>query len=325
MHTKVRGCFILLLAVSILPQLSLTLLASDYPERPIKIITQGAPGSGPDIIARLVFNRIAEGWKHQPVIVNAPGAGGTNAARQVAAAAPDGYTLYMASASSLVVMPEIVRNLPFDVGKDFVPIGIVADQPLFIAAASSLGVRSLAELILLTKNNPGQHNYAAGSVGTLPHIVGERFRKESGADLTFIPYSGIAAGLQDLLGGRISVLVEGAGLVGAADSNAISLLATTSKQRLDELPSLPAASETIPGFSATGWFVLMAPAGTPSNIIKKLNRDLNQSLARADLKDQLQKMYSYTRLLSPEETEAFVKSERNIWQPIVRSLNINSR
>src|SRR5436309_7470122 len=237
--------------------------AEDYPTRSVKLITQGAAASGPDVVARIVAEPLGRLWGQQVVILNHPGAGGSVAARQAASAAADGYTLYMPATSAFIVMPEMFPNLPFHLDRDFVRIGFVAEQPMVIAVAPSLGVNSLQDLIALAKARPGQILYAANARGTLPHLTAERFRNEAGIELRFVPYAGAAAGLQDLVGGRISMIVESLGpFLGAIQGGSLKALAVASAQRLPNFPDLPTVGETIPGFIATGWFPLLAPAGT---------------------------------------------------------------
>jgi tripartite-type tricarboxylate transporter receptor subunit TctC len=175
--------------------------AQDYPTRPVKLITQGAAGSGPDVVARIVFDQLGRLWGQQVVVINAPGAGGSAAARQAASAPADGYALYMPAASAFIVMSEMFPTLPFDITRDFACIGFVAEQPFVIAVSPSLGTNSLAEFIALSKQKAGEINYAANSRGTLPHLTAERFRAATGADLTFIRGGGWNAGC----GGRPGV------------------------------------------------------------------------------------------------------------------------
>jgi tripartite-type tricarboxylate transporter receptor subunit TctC len=154
--------------------------AQEYPTRPVKLITQGAAASGPDVIARIVFDQLGRLWGQQVVILNTPGAAGSAAARQAAASQPDGYTLYMPAASAFIVMPEMFPTLPVDIYRDFDRIGLVAEQPFVIAVSPSLGVNSLPELVALSKKKPGQINYAANARGTLPHLTAERLRGQNG-------------------------------------------------------------------------------------------------------------------------------------------------
>src|SRR5215467_5511705 len=296
-----------------------SMCAEVYPDRPVKLVTQGAAGSGPDVIGRIVSDHLGRLWGQQIVIINQPGAGGSAAARMAAGAAPDGYTLYMAATSTFLVMPEIFPNLPIDLERDFVRIGLIGEQPMIFGAAPSLGVASLPELVALSKKRPGELLYAANARGTFPHLTVERLRKETGADLTFIPYPGAAAGLQDLMGGRISMIVESIGpLAGAIASGSVKVLAAASPQRLPNFPDLPTVAETVPGFAAMGWFALMAPTGTPEPIVRKVNQDLRVVLEQAELKQKFLDVGTYARPMSPVETAEFIRSEQQVWRPVVR-------
>ena len=297
--------------------------AQGYPDRPVKLVTQGAAGSGPDVIGRIVTDHLGRLWGQQIVIINQPGAGGSAAARMAAAAAPDGYTLYMAATSTFLVMPEIFPNLPIDLERDFVRIGLMGEQPMIFGVAPSLGAASLPELVALSKRRPGELMYAANSRGTFPHLTVERLRKETGADLTFIPYPGAAAGLQDLWGGRISMIVESIGpLYGAMQSGSLKALAVASSKRLPNFPDLPAATETVPGLEAMGWFALLAPAGTPEPIVRQVNKDLLTVLDLPELRKSFQDLGTFVRPMSPAETNEFIRNEQQVWRPIVRSLNL---
>ena len=294
-----------------------------YPTRSVKLVTQGAAGSGPDMIARLVTDQLGRLWGQQVVILNHPGAGGSTAARVAASAAPDGYTLYMAAISTFIVMSEMFPNLPFDLERDFVRIGLFGEQPMVVAVAPSLEVKSLRELIALSKTRPGQILYAANARGTFPHLTVERLRQETGADFTFIPYAGAAAGLQDLMGGRISMIVESVGpLIGAMQGGTIKALATASLIRLPNFPDLPTVAETTPGFAAMGWFALMAPTGTPEPIVRKVNQDLKSVLELPEIRQRFQEIGTYARPMSPTETAEFIRSEQQMWRPVVKRVGV---
>jgi tripartite-type tricarboxylate transporter receptor subunit TctC len=299
-------------------------IAQDFPTRPVKIITQGAAGSGPDVIARVVFDQLGRQWGQQPVIVNAPGAAGSTAARQAGAASPDGYTLYMPAASSFIVMPEMFPTLPVDIFRDFTPVGFVAEQPFVVAVSPSLGVNTLPELVALSKKRPGEITYAANARGTLPSLTGERLRAELGADLTFIPYPGAAAGLQDVMGGRVSMIIEGLGtLLGSIQSGPIKPIAMTWLKRLPDFPQIPTVAETVPGFNATGWFALLTPNGTPGAIVSKVNKDLNRAVENAETRKKLEELATFARPMTPEETAAFLRAEQQVWKPVVRAVGFS--
>ena len=298
--------------------------AAEYPTKPVKIITQGAAGSGPDVITRIVAEYLGRRWGQQVLILNQPGAGGVMAGRAAAIAEADGYTLYVPTITTFVIMPEIQKSLPFDLERDFTRVGFIAETPMMIAVAPSLGVRSLPELIALAKARPGQLFYAANNRGSLPHLTAEMFRTRTGADLTFVPYQGAAAALQDLMGGRIAMIVESVGaLSGLAQAGAIFPLAVASAARIPSLPDLPTVAEAVPGFMAMGWFVMMAPSATPESIVHKVNQDLNVVLANPELRQKLQDLGAFARIMSPAETTAFIRSEQDTWKPLVNQVGLS--
>jgi tripartite-type tricarboxylate transporter receptor subunit TctC len=320
---KRASILIALLALAAATSSAATTVASDYPAKPVRLITQGAAGSGPDVIARIIATHLARRWGQQVLVVNHAGGGGVLAGRAAATADPDGYTLYVPTITTFVIMPEIQSNLPFDLDRDFTPIGFFAETPMMVAAAPSLGVKSLRDLLGVAKSRPKELFYAANNRGSLPHLTAELFRARTGADMTFVPYQGVAAGLQDLLGGRISVIVESVGaLAGAVQSGSVTPLAVASTMRLPTLPNLPTVAETVPGFSAMGWFVLMAPRGTSEAIVHKVNGDLNTVLGEAELRQRLQELGAFVRTMSPGETAAFIRREQESWRPLVRQVGL---
>jgi tripartite-type tricarboxylate transporter receptor subunit TctC len=308
--------FILLAGAGVMAQ------AEEFPTRPVKIIVQTAAGSSLDVMARLVAERLSQVWGQQAIVVNQAGAGGVIAARATAAAAPDGHTLFMAGASVFVVLPEIQRNLPFDVN-EFVPIGFVGEQPYAILASSKLGVSSLPELIALSKVQPGGLNSVAGTHGGLQHMTVEWFRSRSGANLNMVHYPGTAQALNDVITGRVPVMVQTlmpiAGVIAAGE---VKLLAIAASARLATHPDIPTVSETIPGFISGGWSILVAPHGTPPDIVRKVNDDLRTVLARPELIKKFEEFGTVTRPMSPQELAAFVRSERDVWGPVVRQIGI---
>jgi tripartite-type tricarboxylate transporter receptor subunit TctC len=306
-----------------LAALTRTAVAAGYPARPVRIITQGAAGSGPDVIARLVADRLSRLWQQPVAIFNHPGAGGVTAARAAAAAEPDGFTLYIPTITTFVIMPELQPDLPIDMNRDFVHIGLVAETPMMFATSPAIAAGSLSDFVALTRERPGGVFYAANNHGYLHHMKGELLRKQTVEILTFVPYPGALAGLQDLAGGRIGMIVESVGaLTGAIRGGTLKPLAVASARRLQSLPDVPTASETIPGFEAMGWFVLSAPAKTPADIVQRVNHDLNRVLAEPDLLGKLQDLGAFPRPLSPAETQAFIAKEDRQWRPKVRELGL---
>src|SRR6266566_2708715 len=256
-----------LLALS--ASLAATAQAEDYPTRPVKIISDSAPGSAVDVTLRMVADRLGQIWRQQFFPVNQPGAGGIISARAAAEAAPDGYTLYMPALSVFLPAPGKAPNTAFELPRDFAPIGSVTEQPMFIAAAPSLGVTTLPELIALAKQRPGEISYAVTGVGRLTHLTGELLQQRTGIKLLLVPYSGGPShALNDIIGGHVGMIIEGySGLAGGIQSGAIKPIAVGSAQRLPNFPDLPTIAETLPDFEAVGWQGLVAPVGTPDAII----------------------------------------------------------
>jgi len=307
---------LLLIAVSVLAGWSAH--ADNYPSKPVKIILQAAAGSAPDVLGRMIADRLGQAWGQQVLIINRPGAGGLLAAQAAVAADPDGYTLYQATTGSLLVLP-VTQKLTFDVRHDLMPIGLMGEQPFFIAVAPSLGVSTLPELIALAKKRPGEILYVAASRGGMPHLTAELFRSKAGIDLTFVPYPSIPQSLQDVIGGRISMIVEAMpGLSGAIQGGSIKPLAVTSTKRLPNFPDVPTVAEFIPGFSVTAWFSLMAPAKTPDKIVQMASRDLRVVLDQPELQQKFEALGAFVRATSPAETADFIREQQDSWWPIVK-------
>jgi len=300
--------------------------AAGYPVRPVRLIAQGAPGSGPDVIVRIVTEQLTRAWGQPVLIVNHPGAGGLVAGHAAAAAEPDGYTLYAPTITTFVILPEMHDKLPFDLERDFTPVGLVAETPMMIAVAPALGVKSLAGLIALAKARPEAIFYAANNRGSLPHLTGELFRSRTGSSVTFVPYPGATAGLQDLAGGRVSMIVESVGaLRGAAQAGTVTPLAVASPHRLPSLPDVPTAAETIPGFVAMGWVALLAPAATPAAIVQKVNEAVGVAVVQPEVRRKLEELGAYPRPLSPAQTATFVRAEQEAWGPRVREAGLKAQ
>jgi tripartite-type tricarboxylate transporter receptor subunit TctC len=297
--------------------------AGSYPSKPVKIIVQTPVGNGPDVVLRIIADRLGEIWQQQPVIINRPGAGGLLAAHDAVAAEPDGYTLFDALTSTLLVLP-VTQNLSFDLNDALLPIGQAGDQPFVIGVSPSLGVNTLPELIALAKSKPGKILYAAAQRGSMPHLASELLRSRADIDIGFVPYPSTTQAVQDIVGGRISVIFEGmSALEGPIKAGWIKPIAVTSPQRLPNFPDIPAAAESVNGYRASGWFVLMAHAGTPDAIMQKLNRDLRTVLGEPELQDKLANLATYVHPMSLPETAQFIVSEQNLWQPIAKKLMVS--
>jgi tripartite-type tricarboxylate transporter receptor subunit TctC len=301
--------------------------AVEYPMRPVRIISDSAPGSAVDLILRTLADRLGQVWGRQVVALNQPGGGGAISARNAADATPDGYTLYMPALSVFLDVPGRAANLPIGLPRDFVPVASVADQPMFIAVSPSLGVSTLPELIALAKKRPGEIAYAVTGVGRLTHLAGEMLQRRADIKLLLVPYSGGPAhAIGDVLGGRIPVIIEGySGLAASIQSGGIKPIAVGSATRLPEFPDLPTVAETLTDYRAFGWQGLVAPLGTPDAVVRLVSDDVRKVLNQPDVRRQLATQGTYTHPMSPDEVIAFVHDQQRTWNPILQELALGPK
>jgi tripartite-type tricarboxylate transporter receptor subunit TctC len=298
---------------------------SNYPDRPVKIINDSAPGSATDVATRLIAERLGVIWGQQPVVENRPGAGGSIAVRAAMQATPDGYTLYVGAASTFTALkgaPGVAPNLPIELPRDFTPIGFMTLQPMFIAVSPKIGVKSLPELIALAKQKPGELSYATTGRGRITHLTMELVQERAGIQLQMIPYTGgPTAAMSDVGTGRVAIVIEGySGLAGGLNSGLIKGIAVSSLERLDDFKDLPTVAETLPGFFAGGWNVLLAPVGTPDAIVQKVSADLRKALDEPEVKKKLAQLGGYLHPMKPAEVTAFAQEQQRIWRPIAEKV-----
>jgi tripartite-type tricarboxylate transporter receptor subunit TctC len=297
--------------------------SQDYPTKPVTFITPAAAGNSPDVVTRIVADRLTQIWKQQIIVLNRPGAGGLIAAQAAAGVEKDGYTLYMSQASTFTVLPiEQEGKLTLNLQTAFVPIGLVGEQPIAIAVNKDVPANSIAELITLANKTPDGMLFGATNRGGQSHLTGELFRERAKANISFVHAVGASVSLNDVIAGRIPIMFEGlAGLEPGIKGGGIRLLAVATRRRLPNVPDLPTIDETVPGVVSSGWLVLMAPAGTPAPIIQKVSADLRKVIAIPDVVERFQTLGTYTRDLTPTQTEEFIRSEEQLWWPIVRRVN----
>ncbi len=304
---------------------SVTAQAQDYPTKPVTFITPAAAGNSPDVVTRIVADRLTQLWKQQIVVLNRPGAGGLIAAQAAAASniEKDGYTLYMTQASTYTVLPVMQEGkMPVDLQKAFTAVGMVGEQPIAVAVNKDVPANSVKELIELANKSKDGMLFGATNRGGQAHLTGELFREKSKANISFVHAAGGAVSLNDVIAGRIPIMFEGlAGMNPGIQSGGVRLLGIASQQRLPNLPNLPAINETVPDVVSSGWIVLMAPTGVPDRVIQKLNADLRQVVAMKDVQDRFHQLGTYTRDLTPAQTNEFLRSEEKLWWPIVRQVN----
>jgi tripartite-type tricarboxylate transporter receptor subunit TctC len=304
---------------------SATAQAQDYPNKPVTFITPAAAGNSPDVVTRIVADKLTQMWKQQIVVLNRPGAGGLIAAQAAAAGniEKDGYTLYMTQASTWTVLPiQQEGKMPVDLQKAFAPVGMVGEQPIAVAVNKDVAAKSVKELIELANKTKDGMLFGATNRGGQSHLTGELFRDRSKANISFVHAAGAAATLNDVIAGRIPIVFEGlAGLQPALQGGAARLLGVAAQKRLPNLPDLPAINETVPGVVSSGWIVLMAPAGVPDAIIQKLNADVRKVVAMPDVIERFHQLGTYSRDYTAAQTGEFMRSEEKLWWPIVRQVN----
>ena len=314
-----------LIAASLLALIASTIArADDYPARPVRFISDSAPGSAIDVTMRIIVEGLSRRWGGKAVLINQPGAGGSIGVRAVSQAAPDGYTFGMLALSDFVTLPGTADNLPVQVPRDFIPVGSLGGAPMFITAAPWLEVKTLPELIALAKKRPGELAYGTNGPGRLTHLTGELLQQRADIKLLMVPYSGgTPQVLNDMMGKRVGLAFDSySGVAGAVEAKNVIPLAVASPKRMAMFPDLPTVAETLPGFESGGWQTLVAPLGTPNDIVRKVNADLNKALADPEVEKRLSQIGRDHVPMTPEETLAFIQREQQKWAPILAHVDV---
>lgn len=297
-----------------------------FPNKPVIIIVGSGAGSGPDVLTRIVADRLSQLWGHQIVVMNKPGPWGSNALQSALAAPPDGHTLVVRIASSFLVWPELQKEAAAAAEREFTPLGLLGVQPMVIAVNPGFGANTLGELFSIARQRPDEILFG-GFRATIPHLTSVRLAAAGSVKWRFIP-SLTARAVQDAMGGSIHGVIESAAaLESSMGAGLLKGLAVASASRLPELPDLPTVAEAMPElgpFEAYGWVALVARASTPSSIIEKINKDLNQAMHDPQIVHRLAVTGTYPRLLSLTETAEFIKMEKDRWRPVVQSLDLSN-
>src|SRR5262249_10998523 len=294
--------------------------AQDYPSRPITLIVPYAAGGGNDLMARTAAEKMSRTLGQQIVIENRGGAGGTIATRQVARAAPDGYTLGLGGTGTLAIDPTLYANVGYDPRKDFAPIRLLATRALVVCVHPSLPVSSVGDLIALAKREPGKLNYASAGAGSGIHLATEYFATMAGVRLTHIPYKGSSPALADLVGGHVAIYFSSLPpAVGLVKEGKVRALAVTSAKRSPLFPELPTVAEAaLPGYEAVVHYGIVAPAGAPRPTVEKLSAALRAAVTSDDLKARLADDGAEPLASTPEEYAADIDREESKWSAIVK-------
>ena len=293
--------------------------AAAWPEKPVKIVVPFAAGGTTDVVARQLAQKLSEAWGQSVVVENRAGAGGNIGADVVAKSPPDGYTLLMTSGSIVTANPFMYKNMGFDPAKDLTPITNVASGPQVIVIANGLPAKDLREFIAYAKANPKKINFGSAGIGTQTHLAGENLAHAAGLDLVHVPYKGEAAALTDLIGGQIQMVPANfAAALPQVQGGKVRCLAVTSKERHPQLKDCAAAAEVIPGFSNDGWWGLMAPAGTPRDVIDKVQRDSGRILHSVEFRENFAKQGMVPVANKPEELAAAIRAEARVWEKVIQ-------
>jgi tripartite-type tricarboxylate transporter receptor subunit TctC len=295
-----------------------------YPSQPIKLIVPFPPGGGTDIVTRLMSDKLrtATGWTL--IVDNKAGAGGNIGMDALAKAKADGYTLGMGQTANLAINPSLYPKLPYDATKDFVPVALVAGQPVVLVVNASSRIKKLADLVAAAKEKPSALTMASAGSGTVGHLTGEIFAKQAAIKITHVPYRGAGPAATDLLGGQVEFyFATPQAVVPFVKAGKLRALAVSSAKRLPVLPDVPTVEESgYKGFETTDWKMLVAPAGTPPEVIKRVNAEVDKAMARPDTIAQLLAEGSVPMSGTPQQAAQLLKSEQQRWSAVVRDSNV---
>jgi tripartite-type tricarboxylate transporter receptor subunit TctC len=297
-----------------------------YPSRPIKIIVPTPAGGPVDVVARVVANYLTTSLGQSVIVDNRPGAGNTIGSKEAARAEPDGYTLLYSAVSGLILAPMLQKDAGYDPLTSFAPVVAVGSGYLILVVHPSVPAKSVQELVAYAKANPGKINFSSGGIGVLPHLAGEMFKAAAGINIVHVPYRGGAPSIQDVVAGNVQMTFESVGvLLPLIRDGKLRALATPSPKRIPELPEMPTLIESgYPNVVATSWTGLLAPVGTPPEIIAKLNSQINQGLKSQDLTGMLAKISSTPLGGTPADFTELMKADLARWTPVVKSLNLKN-
>ncbi len=298
--------------------------SAPYPVKPVRIIVGYAPGGATDIVGRLVAQKLTEASGQTFVVENRPGASASIASEMVARAAPDGYTLIIAATTSHSILPSLMAKLSYDPQRDFAPVTQLALSPLLLALHPSLPIRSVGGMIKLARAQPGQLSFGAGGAGTPPHLAGELFKQMAGVEMLYVPYKGEAPAISDLIGGQISLIFSNViAVLPQVQGGRLRGIAVTAASRLPSQAQIPTIAESgLPGFVVESWFGLVSTAGTPADVIAKLNADTVRGVTQPDIRERLAGQGLFVKTGTPAELTALMQSETVKWAKVIKSAGI---
>jgi tripartite-type tricarboxylate transporter receptor subunit TctC len=298
--------------------------AQTYPTKPVRLIVPFAPAGSTDVTARIVAQKLSDAWKQQVIVDNRAGAGGNIGADAVAKAAPDGYTLLLATTGVMAINHRLYRTLPFDALRDFAPVTQIGALPLILIVHPSIPARSVKELVAIAKAKPGQLSYASSGVGSATHMTTELFRMMAGVDIVHIPYKGSGQAMADLIGGQVAIAFDQiTSSLPQVEAGKLRALAVTSARRFPSVPNLPSVAEAgIAGYESVSWNGIAAPAGTPREIVGRIQAEVARTVQLPDIKERFFKDGIEPVASTPEQFAAHIRAERAKWEKVVDAAGI---
>jgi tripartite-type tricarboxylate transporter receptor subunit TctC len=298
--------------------------AQSWPSHPIKTIVSFPAGSAPDIVCRFLTDRLSRSLGQQIVVDNRPGAGNILAAQAAARSAPDGYNFFCATAATLVSNPHTFKSLPYDPARDFVPVGMIAKGPFFVLVHPGVPVKTLAELAAYDKANPGKLSFATDGARNFTGMMAAWLNKIAGTSMLTVPYAGMPLGIQDTIAGRTQVIILAIPVAAPRiRSGELRPLAASFARRVPGFEGIPAIAETYPGFELVGWFLMLAPAGTPKEIVQSMNREMDKVLKDPDTAKRLAALGFFTEgAETPEAVAEAIRADTAKWGRIVKEIGI---
>lgn len=295
-------------------------LAQTYPNKAIRLVVPFPPGGPADILSRAIGQKLTEGWGQQVVVDNRAGAGGTIGADITAKATPDGYTLLMGFVGTHAINPSLYSKLPYDNIKSFEPVSLVGTATIILVLHPAVPAKSVGELIALAKSKPGELTFGSPGNGTPQHLGGELFNTMAGVKMTHVPYKGAVPAINDLLGGRVSLIFSSAPpALPHVKTGKLRALAVTSTKRSPVVPDLPTISESgLPGYEVINWYGVLAPAGTHKAIVARLNAEIVKIMNMADVKKRLSAVGIEAFSSTPARFAAFIREETGKWAKVVK-------
>jgi tripartite-type tricarboxylate transporter receptor subunit TctC len=298
-------------------------LAQAWPAKPVKFYVAGAAGSAPDIIARLVGDGLSKIWGQQVIVDNRPGAAGNVGTAAAAKAPADGYNILFGQAAPIALNQHTFKSLAFDPEKDLAPVVAIGLSPMMIAVNNDLPVKTLADLIALAKKQPGKVNFGTSSQRNIPHLTGEMLAAQAGIKLQHVPYKSNSQAAAETTSGLTQVYIDGIPPMRAhMQAGRLRVIAVSSAKRLSNFPDIPAVAETIPGFQFGGWFAILAPTGTPKEVIARINKDVNTVIASPAMSERQLGFGIYGGGGSPEDLGEFLREERASYGKAVKAAGI---